>query len=360
MKSHRSGLCRGGLFAVTWTIVASVNIAVAQTEAHPTLSSESRDASADRLFFEAKAKATERRWTEALSLFEEAWELKPSHDIAGNLGQVALKLGRYKKAATFLERCLRLFPPTGNAEQRMQIQSLFESARSHVAAVRIHVDPQPGELVIDRTNVLGPVSSNSEAIYVDPGTHVIQVRREGKIIGERTFMAVANATHDVNVRLDDNVRETTQPTPAALNMRANATPSQPLPVAERNGRSGVPIVIGATAAVIGFTSAALLLSAANGEVDTANRLIAKIGSPGRCNGTLNVADCTALHEANVRADTRYNWGHAMLGLGGAALLATVGYVLWPTASANHANAKTMPIFVDYEQGRASLSWVSRF
>ncbi len=201
MKCSLAGRFFGGCFAVTWTILctAYANRATGQSEPLAVPIAESSETLADRYFFDAKANAAEQKWVEALILFEKAWELKPSHDIAGNLGQVALKLGRYKLAATFLERCLRLFPPTGNSEQRTQIQALFESARTHVAAVRLHVEPQQGEIVLDRATVLGQVGNMQEPLFVDPGTHIVQIRREARIVAEQSFMAVANAAHDVTV-----------------------------------------------------------------------------------------------------------------------------------------------------------------
>jgi hypothetical protein len=316
---------------------------------------------ADEYFFAAKAKATEKKWDEALALFEEAWRLKPSHDIAGNLGQVALKLGRYKKAATFLDRCLKLFPPTGNTDQRAQIQALFEAARVHVAAVRLHADPQPGELVIDRVEVLGSVSGPMEPAFVDPGTHVVQIRRDGKVVVERSFVAVANATQDVHVEPDNGSLQD-----QGSNSNASATHELPKgtsdnipPAVEGDGRSALPVVIGATVSVVGFTSAALLLSAAHSQVQSANGYIAAIGND-HCPSRTHDSECQALHEANVRADARYNWGHAMLGVGAAALLTTVGYVLWPKSSSAGHSATAASIRLDCERGSAVLSWLGDF
>jgi hypothetical protein len=201
MKSHANGRLVGASLAIAWASLCTGFSSSASGQTQPSINPvASQDESlADRYFFEAKARAAEQDWEQAYQLFEKAWELKPSHDIAGNLGQVALKLGRYTKAATFLERCLRLFPPTGSADQRAQIQSLYESARRHVAAVRLHVVPQPGELLLDRATVLGAVSEQAEPIFVDPGTHVVQIRRDGRIIVDQTFVAVQNAVQDLTV-----------------------------------------------------------------------------------------------------------------------------------------------------------------
>ena len=361
MMSRRAGwYCWGCLF-VTWCFPCAAAGSVPEASASPpTLAST--EFSADRYFFDAKAKAAEQKWVEALALFERAWELKPSHDIAGNLGQVALKLGRYKKAATFLDRCLRLFPPTGSAEQRTQIQALFESARLHVSIVRLHADPQPGELVMDRVVILGPVGPQSEPIFVDPGTHIIQIRRDGRIVGERSFLAVANAAHDVNIGLESASTPVTPQSPrlSPIAQQDNKS-SQTAPANEVRRRSALPIVVGASVSVAGFASSALLLGAAHSEVEKANGYMSQIRT-GRCPSDAYTVECNNLHEANVRADTRYNWGYAMLGVGAAALLVTAGYVLWPTPTSGRVGSRVIPTLIafEYAPGHGSLTWVGQF
>ena len=328
-------------FAFTGTLlgIEGPNIALAQSGAAALEPAGAKDSEADRYFFEAKAKATKKQWVEALALFERAWELKPSHDIAGNLGQVALKLGRYKKAATFLDRCLRLFPPTGSPEQRAQIQTLFETARAHVAQVRILVTPQRGELVIDRVTVLGAVAPPSEPVFVDPGMHILQIRQGDQIVGESSFAALADAVHDVKIAAADERSRHSQSVSESKTSSAGHTERSDSRAPPPNthggwlgGRSGWPVLIGASTSVAAVVSAGLLISAANGEVGTAKHLISSIGA-GTCGaGTHNPVECQSLRDANQRADTRYNWGYAMLGVGGVSLLATLGYVLWPSSA----------------------------
>ena len=48
------------------------------------------------------------------------------------------------------------------------------------------------------------MGDSEEPIFVDPGTHIIQIRRDGRIVFEQSFMAVASATHDVNMARDNS------------------------------------------------------------------------------------------------------------------------------------------------------------
>jgi len=316
--------------------------------------SSSDESLADRYFFEAKARAAEQNWGEAYQLLEKAWELKPSHDIAGNLGQVALKLGRYKKAATFLDRCLRLFPPTGKAEQRTQIQALFESARSHVAAIRLHIVPQPGEMILDRVEVLGAASEQLEPIFVDPGTHVAQIRRDGQIVADQTFLAVSNAVQDVTLAQVDASNASIRSSAPVLESGAQSS--------AQAQRSKLPVLIGATFAVGGFVSAAVLIHTANNRVATANSMSDSHTNKAFCLNQ-NSEECQNLRDANRSADMQYNWGHAMLGVGAAALLATGAYVLWPSSEAKDAkdrSGRKDTVLLGYGAGQATVTWLGRF
>src|SRR5512142_1401088 len=133
--------CR--FIALTTILSCFAGEAFAQTPVVPR-SLSGQESMADQDFFEGKAKAREQKWDEALLLFERSWQLKPSYDSAGNLGQVALRLGLYTKAATYLDRCLHLFPASGSKNQRAQIEALFREAAAHVATVHFSVGSPSG------------------------------------------------------------------------------------------------------------------------------------------------------------------------------------------------------------------------
>ena len=119
----------GGGLTIVWTCLCTsfVGSAWAQPKAVVAPISSNDESLADRYFFEAKARAAEQNWEEAYQLLEKAWELKPSHDIAGNLGQVALKLGRYKKPNSVPK-----FRPYSNRRAGMSQLFAYMSYRSRV------------------------------------------------------------------------------------------------------------------------------------------------------------------------------------------------------------------------------------
>jgi hypothetical protein len=315
---------------VTWC-----TIAWAQTEStlpRPLLKEESE---ADHDFFEAKQKATDEKWVEALRLFERAWNLKPSYDIAGNLGQVALKLGLYTKAATYLDRCLHLFPATGSGAQRSQVESLFREASIHVAAVHVTPASSSGELVLDRVVELGSARDPVGTVYMNPGTHIVQIRENGKVVVEQSFLAVANASQQVHVGpVGDSTNASRPQTGASSGVESIA--SQPSDSGRASeSRSLIPIVVGASISAASFIAAGALLSSAHNAVEDANHLRNQVTV---CTGNANPDQCKQLLDTLRRADSRTNWGYAMLGVGGVSLAATLVYGLWPLSHGHSGKA----------------------
>ena len=315
-------------------LMTCTSIAQAQVNASSPREMNQQESEADALFFEGKEKAREHEWDEALLRFERSWHLKPSYDCAGNLGQVALKLGLYTKAATYLDQCLHMFPATGSKTQRVQIESLFREASTYVATVHFTVAGDSGQLVLDRSIELGTAPGPLGAVYVNPGTHILQLLHGKQVIAEQSFLAVANASLQVQIGVPQEKERNATAASDAEHAEPGATASPvaaPAAAGERKTRSRVPMYVGAGISVASFIAAGALLSSAKSHMNDAHALpLQSSGSDkNACSNGANAALCGQLHETLVQADRRYNWSYAMFGLGGASLVATVTYALWP-------------------------------
>ena len=313
-----------------------------------------QESEADRAFFEAKQKAAEQKWAESLRLFERAYNLKPSYDIAGNLGQVALKLELYAKAATYLDRCLHWFPATGSTTQRSQVEGLFREASIHVAAVRFRSSSSSGELVLDRMIELGSVRGPVATVYVNPGTHVIQVRQGGRVVVERSFLAVANVSQQVNVGIGDSATDASHFQTGTGSAGANSVGVRVPDSGEASGTRGVlPIVAGAGISLASFVAAGALLHSASTKKRDAYDYQSKIPKStdpahGPCLEQANAKQCGELRDAWVRVDKRYNWGYAMLGVGGVSLAATLAYGWWALNHSQPGNVAALDRQMPFE------------
>ncbi len=134
---------------------------------------------ADELFAQGNEAFDKGQLDEAYSIYQQAWALKRTYDIAGNLGQVELKLGKFRDAAEHLDFTLRLFPPTGKSEPREAIRRAFEAARKEVGALSLRVNVQGAAVSIDGKAIgLSPFEAT---VFVDPGTRVIEATLEAHL-----------------------------------------------------------------------------------------------------------------------------------------------------------------------------------
>ena len=145
---------------------------------------------------------------EAYSLYQQAWTLKHTYDIAGNLGQVELKLGKFRDAAEHLDFTLRLFPPTGKAAPREAIRLAFEAARKEVAALTIRVSAQGAAVSVDGTAI--GLSPFEVPVFVDPGKRTLEATRQrgGRIVAAGTTTLRALESAAISGRLVAGASET--------------------------------------------------------------------------------------------------------------------------------------------------------
>lgn len=115
----------------------------------------------------------------AYALYQKAWALKRTYDIAGNLGQVELKLGKFRDAAEHLEFTLRLFPPTGKTAPREAIRRAFEASRKEVAALSIRVSAQGAAVAIDGKAI--GLSPFDVPVFVEPGKRTVEATLEAHL-----------------------------------------------------------------------------------------------------------------------------------------------------------------------------------
>ena len=135
---------------------------------------------ADALFLQGKAAAQAKNWDEAHTLLAQAWELKQSYDIAGNLGQVAYLLGKHAEAAQHVSFALRHYPATGDAEQKQKTQDLLDMVRQKVSSLSVQVTPLEAEVLVDGAPA-GHAGELPPELFVEPGERVITAPAGGEV-----------------------------------------------------------------------------------------------------------------------------------------------------------------------------------
>jgi PEGA domain len=268
---------------------------------------------ADELVKQSLALAKADKWTEAAPLMREAWALKRSYDIAGNLGIVEATLGQWRDAAEHLTYAFKTFPASGKPELKKLLEQWLGKVLPQVAVVTIRVDADKAEIFVDGRSV--GTAPLAEAIFVEPGTRRIEARLAGYVTAGATVLATKGGTSEVGLAMKEE--ETT-------------TPPQPPPKAEP--RSVVPgAVLGGLAGVALATGIGLLVGG-RGKASTAKAEHDAIVSAGHScvMGAGNYdAGCAALYDTTSTGNTLQQAGVWMMGGAGAATLGAALYFAWP-------------------------------
>lgn len=124
---------------------------------------------ADELHAEGLKLMAEGHSEQARARLLEAFQLKPSFDISGNLGAIELEMKRYRDAAEHLAHSLRHYPTAGSDAARKDTRQRLERASAEVATVRVTVNVAGARAAIDATPI--GESPFPDALYVEAGEH---------------------------------------------------------------------------------------------------------------------------------------------------------------------------------------------
>ena len=114
---------------------------------------------------------------EALHYFERASEIEERPEVVYNIATTLAVLGRHVEAIREFTRFLEVADPVAFAAARSAAQGLIATLRESVKRVTIRISPHDATLEVD--GVVLPLRGSVRTFDLDPGEHVITVRREG-------------------------------------------------------------------------------------------------------------------------------------------------------------------------------------
>lgn len=129
------------------------------------------------------AAASAKNWKKAAEEFGKAYELKPLPQIAGNLGEAELNLGRYRDAAEHLEKFLREDSGATPAEKKAA-KDWLDQAKRKIVTFEITVAVPGADVLVDG-KVVGKSPLPMKGVYVEPGKHTVEARA-GEATDEKT------------------------------------------------------------------------------------------------------------------------------------------------------------------------------
>jgi hypothetical protein len=267
------------------------------------------------MFASAKSVFESGRYEEAYGIYVKLWASRQTYDIAANLAQAELELGKRRDAAEHIAYALRAFPMSSGRERRAALERELAGLRKDLGVVRIQVTVEGAEVLIDGRPI-GKAPIPGE-VFVDPGARVIEARHPGYEDARKTIEVAREATADVT--LD----------PAKARDKPPAPPPAPPPPAV--GQGYAPVIFGGAVSALLLGTAIGLTVAANGEDADADAKLEALKAAGvLCPGP---EGCAELKTLRGNKDTYHNLAVAAYGGSGLALAGTILYLVYrPTGS----------------------------
>ena len=151
------------------------------------------------IFDQANKLYDQQKLPEAEAAYLQAWKLKKSFDVAGNLGNLEADMKKWRPAAEYFAYAIREFPAGGKPDVRDALLKRLADVEKQVGRLRVQVNRTGAEIFVDGVAVgQSPLAS---PVYVDPGTHVVEARLEGYPAAQVSVAAEKERTDDVVVKL---------------------------------------------------------------------------------------------------------------------------------------------------------------
>jgi PEGA domain len=272
---------------------------------------------ADDLFAQGAAAYHAGRLAEAEDKLRQAWALKKTHDIAGDLGLVELKLGKLALAAEHIAWALQHFPPTESDQTRQGFADMLANVRLQVVSLRIHVNVD-GATVLVNGRSLGTAPPIADEVFVEPGTIRVTARHDAYEAAEQTLSLAKGDARDVSLKLAPIVVE-----PARRSI---------VPAAVMGGVGGAALVTGVVLLGLGVSKRSDFFSLG---AQTNHTCVVHAPAP--------QGACAQLASEATQADTLGNGGIVALVVTGAAAIGVTTYMLWPTSRREAGSGRSLRV-----------------
>lgn len=296
--------------AIMFPLLASAPAIAAPRPADTATETTSGDP-ADILFRKGKAAFDLGKLDEAYALYRSAWEIKQTHDIAGNLAQAEIKLGKTRDAAEHLAFALAHFPPSVQSDRRDGLKKVLDGLRQKVGVVHLKVNEADAKVSIDGRALRA--TQQQDELFVEVGSHTVVAELAGYSSVTKTIQASGGSSQALELTL-------TKADPAGKTV--------PTPPVVASGPSPVLVIVSGALAAGGLATGISLTVAANGKTDEIARFGAQVPGRAACVGAATAPACTNLRNAAANRDTLSNAAAVSFLVGGAFALATAGLGIW--------------------------------
>jgi len=191
-----------------WGLVGALGCAVAVPAQGRVGSDEDRAREIEKQVTQA---LREGRKLDAAEGYREAWQIYKNPWYMCNIGGLETEMGRAREAAESLSACWRLLGPEDKKLVGPKVERMLNDARAKVGELTIEANVPGAEVVVD-----GKVSGTlplKDPLFVEPGSHVVEVRAPGYQSDLRIAVLRAGASMIIPMRLEP-MRVEVAPAPA--------------------------------------------------------------------------------------------------------------------------------------------------
>ncbi len=262
------------------------------------------------LYKNARSLQEHGQWAEAEKVYQAAWDLRPTFDIAGNLGDCELHVGQPREAAEHLSYALKSLPAGWTAEQKAALTGRLKEAKSKIATLYVSVDVEGAEVVV---NGRAAPPSTAYEVFVEPGPYTVEGRHSGYTPDKKERTITAGAEDHVSLKLT------------------------------RLGRSKVPAYLMGGVGVVALGIGASFIGIAESKRSEAKALSLETNHACPVSDPLPQGKCKDLASVASSGDTFGNVGIVGLAVAGAAAVGVATYLLWPESRDEKAAARSVRV-----------------
>lgn len=194
MKRHLIALLAPALF------LSTIHVAEAQPPPSPPAdTAQASSTDAEQHFRRGIKLFDDGDFKLALVEFERSYDLAPNFRVLYNIGEVQYQLNRYAPAMRTLTRYLEVGGERILPNRRAEVQRDLESLKIRTAHLRVTVDVEGAEILVDGDRIGRTPLTESE--LVDAGPHRIVVQKAGYVAASESITLAGADERSLDIRL---------------------------------------------------------------------------------------------------------------------------------------------------------------
>jgi tetratricopeptide (TPR) repeat protein len=181
-----------------WGLAFLAAPAAAQ-ESAPAESEPAETTEARTLFYEGVEASRARDWAVAEERFVRAYELLPRAETLFNLAGARMRAGKLVDAIMDYREFMNTAPPELIAQWGAEVRAAISALEGRIARVTIRVRGLDAGDVVELDDRELAAAELGTAIAIDPGTHRVIARRDGRIVAEQRATIGEGAHSEIDI-----------------------------------------------------------------------------------------------------------------------------------------------------------------